>query len=371
MDHPRLQFTIEHEVNNQLPFLDVLVTRNETGLHTTVHVKPTANQRYLDFLSPSPPQHKYATARSLLARAYYFPDSHLKRVRQLNLWSDILRSNNYPQTYLDRILHTLRRADLPRALRPLTNVVDLQASAPPTPPTQWIAMPYVPQLHRRLQSLMPENVRLAPISHDQIRNLYSVAKDSLTDGAITNIIYSIPCKPDHGTTCTATYIGQTMLSLRRRIINHQSTYAHRPLACSLFTHVSSNPGVHTIDFDHPTILDRTTKRKELHIREAWAIQNSSGIMNAALECTPLPGPFRGLQQIAKSDILKLSLTKKRKRPVPKPLTLRWCQPHIQNPAPPARQIYPHSQFLCHRPHGPTHATFCDLVKSLDLNFPQH
>ena len=40
--HPRLQFTIEMESNLQLPFLDVLVTCDNAGLHTMVYAKPTA-----------------------------------------------------------------------------------------------------------------------------------------------------------------------------------------------------------------------------------------------------------------------------------------------------------------------------------------
>jgi hypothetical protein len=34
---PSVQFTMETECNNTLPFLDVLITRRETSLITTVH----------------------------------------------------------------------------------------------------------------------------------------------------------------------------------------------------------------------------------------------------------------------------------------------------------------------------------------------
>ena len=195
---------------------------------------------------------------------------------------------------------------------------------PDPKPTQWVAVPYVRQIHQRLQDLLPADIKLAPIAHDQLYRLYSIAKDQLPDGAVTNVIYSIPCKPVDGSICNTTYIGQTSLSLRKRITNHRSTYNTRPLASSLFAHVSGQPGEHAIDFDRPSILDHAQKRRELYIRQAWAIQNSTNIMNAALECTPLPGPYRGLQQAANSAHLKLGQSTTRSRLKAKPLHILWC-----------------------------------------------
>ena len=38
---PSIQFTIEKEQDNKLPFLDVLVTRTEQGFRSSVHRNPT------------------------------------------------------------------------------------------------------------------------------------------------------------------------------------------------------------------------------------------------------------------------------------------------------------------------------------------
>ena len=38
--HPRLQFTVEHEVDNRLPFLDVSVSHDQLGIHTTCIQNP-------------------------------------------------------------------------------------------------------------------------------------------------------------------------------------------------------------------------------------------------------------------------------------------------------------------------------------------
>ena len=97
--------------------------------------------------------------------------------------------------YLARILLVLQKAGKPKDLQPLIHLPSPATTVAPKP-KQWIAVPYIPQIHKRLQRLMPEDVNLAPIVHDQIRLLYSTAKDKLPDGAITNVIYSIPCKTD-------------------------------------------------------------------------------------------------------------------------------------------------------------------------------
>ena len=49
-----LQFTIEKEQDNKLPFLDVLVTRTEQGFRSSVYRKPTFTGQYLNFNSHHP-----------------------------------------------------------------------------------------------------------------------------------------------------------------------------------------------------------------------------------------------------------------------------------------------------------------------------
>ena len=46
-----LKFTIELEEDNKLPFLDVLLLKNENSLDFKIYRKPTNNNRFLSFFS--------------------------------------------------------------------------------------------------------------------------------------------------------------------------------------------------------------------------------------------------------------------------------------------------------------------------------
>nr|VZI23844.1 unnamed protein product [Spirometra erinaceieuropaei] len=66
---PDLQFTMEEELEDKLPFLDVLVCRQPNGeLATSVYRKPTNTLQILSYNSNHPPQHKRSCVRTLYRR---------------------------------------------------------------------------------------------------------------------------------------------------------------------------------------------------------------------------------------------------------------------------------------------------------------
>ena len=68
--HPAIKFTIEKEVDNKIPVLDVLISRDDTGqLSFQVYRKPTHTEQYLSFSSHHPLQHKLGVIRTLSDRA--------------------------------------------------------------------------------------------------------------------------------------------------------------------------------------------------------------------------------------------------------------------------------------------------------------
>ena len=66
---PSIQFPMEKEQDNKLPFLDVLVTRTEQGFRSSVYCKPTFTRQYLNFNSHHPYTVKKGIVRCLQHRA--------------------------------------------------------------------------------------------------------------------------------------------------------------------------------------------------------------------------------------------------------------------------------------------------------------
>ena len=59
---PTIQFTLEHENNGKLAFLDTVITRKDGKLNIDVYRKPTHTDRYLDYNSHHQHKHKASTA---------------------------------------------------------------------------------------------------------------------------------------------------------------------------------------------------------------------------------------------------------------------------------------------------------------------
>ena len=98
---PSIQFTMEKEKDNQLAFLDILITRTECGFKTTVYRKPTFTGQYLNFDSHHPYSVKHGNARCLQHRAQTIssdreePDQELHILHPMQLQQG-LQGRNMP-----------------------------------------------------------------------------------------------------------------------------------------------------------------------------------------------------------------------------------------------------------------------------------
>ena len=71
--NPNIQFTKELEKDNGLSFLDTTITRERGRIQVSVYRKPTHRDKYLDYNSHHPSQHKRSVANNLLRRAQEIP----------------------------------------------------------------------------------------------------------------------------------------------------------------------------------------------------------------------------------------------------------------------------------------------------------
>jgi len=93
--HNRLQFTIEHEHNRCLSFLDLKLNIINNKIIIDWFQKQTFSVRFLSFLSKHPMCHKIGIIYNLVDRALLLshPSFHQKN---LELIVNILQNNSYP-----------------------------------------------------------------------------------------------------------------------------------------------------------------------------------------------------------------------------------------------------------------------------------
>ncbi|XP_074114118.1 uncharacterized protein LOC141537171 [Cotesia typhae] len=202
--HPKIQFTMEKEVDNKLPFLDTVVFRLDSGeLRTNWYQKPSCSGRLLNFNSHHPIAHKISVVLGLMFRAFRlshadFYEENLLQVR------DILHRNNYPRSFIDVCL---RRFENLHKNRDSVNIKTQENR---------FRFPFIRGLSRYISlSFRSTDWRPAFYNIRTVSEVYSKLKDKTVWNQESELVYSIPCS------CGKAYVGQTKQYLSRRIYQHK------------------------------------------------------------------------------------------------------------------------------------------------------
>ena len=139
-----IKFTMEGEKDNCIFFLDISITRDHTGtLNTNIYRKPTHSERYLNFKSEHPLEHKFAVVNALTHRANSLIRDENKTRVELKHIENVLTLNGYPNWLLNRKLKIT--SDPPFASPATRNAVKTRGIA---------ILPYVPKLSEKLKLIL-------------------------------------------------------------------------------------------------------------------------------------------------------------------------------------------------------------------------
>ena len=100
--HPSLKFACEFENQRKLPFLDVLVHKEENGFLTSIYHKTTFTGLYTRYDSFSPKRQKISLIKCLINRTQKISSEKFLEKDLVNLKS-IFLSNGYPGRLLDKL----------------------------------------------------------------------------------------------------------------------------------------------------------------------------------------------------------------------------------------------------------------------------
>ncbi|BHF62379.1 hypothetical protein SprV_0200536100 [Sparganum proliferum] len=213
---PDIQFTMEEEVNNQLPFLDVQITRLTDGkIRTTVYRKATNTRRILHFRSNHPVGHKRSCVRTLFQRVQTHCSDDSGR-EEMNYLQALLKANSYPKSFIRNCLkkpHFKRSSGERRQFR--------------------LSIPCVKKVSEATARILkPFGIGVAHKPECIIRQQIMKPKDPLPTTEQSVVVYSILCL-----NCNARYFAETGKRLSTRLHEHQLAINSKDKQSLVYGHI--------------------------------------------------------------------------------------------------------------------------------------
>ena len=251
-----IQFTVEQETENKLPFLDVLVMRDEKGkLKTTVYRKPTHTDRYIPFHSYRGMQAKANSVRTLMKRAHDLtPDQYLLK-EELQHVRGVLRCNGYPNGMVRKYkVQEQRESEMD------DNEEDENK------PLATAKIPYVKGLSEEIRRILGKySIRTVFRTTQTLGRILTEVKDPTPLEERPGIVYKIKC------ICGDFYIGETGRSLTTRVKEHKAACRLAAFERSAVAEHAWKAG-HEIEWDDVEVLDAATDLQERKVKESVYIR---------------------------------------------------------------------------------------------------
>lgn len=273
--HTSIKFTIETEINNKLPFLDLLLTRNNNNcIDISIYRKPTNTNRYITNDSHCPRKTKMAAFHSMVFRLCKLPLSIQNYMNELKKIKEIADVNGYYEKDIDFIVkkHAKRIKDNERTTLFLQNKEQ---------ELRRVSFEFIPQVTNHLERIFKQqNMEIVYAGGKKLKTVLGTTKDKL-DNKFSSGIYSITCED-----CQKIYVGQTKRNILTRYKEHSSHIKYnRPSKSAVAHHVHTENHFNISD-SNLKLLKRVNKRNYLDAWESIEMRkNENNLMN--VEAAPI------------------------------------------------------------------------------------
>ncbi|XP_045470675.1 uncharacterized protein LOC123677962 [Harmonia axyridis] len=209
--NPRIQFTMEVESDNKLPFLDLMIHKSDT-LEFSIYRKPTNTDNIIPFHSNHPYSHKFASFHSLFNRLFTVPLNNANFLNELNIIKQIAYNNGFP-------IHLINRLYC-RYVNKFSNHRLTQRN----PQNKYFSLTYFGPISLKLKNILLKKLNTNNISEFSISfKTSNNLKHSLVNSKDKipmldkSGVYRLNCSnPD----CRVCYIGQTGRKIKTRLSEH-------------------------------------------------------------------------------------------------------------------------------------------------------
>ena len=254
---------MEVEENGCLPFLDVLVKRDENGsLNTAVYRKPTHTDRLLDFDSYHPVTHKRSVVKTLHKRAQRVCSSNVDYRRECDYLKNVFKMNGYPASMLNQCIRESDRANAPR--------LDLNKK---------IVIPYIKGCSEiAARTLAEGDVFVAHKPSNSLKSSLVNLKDHKPTDETSGVVYSIPC-----TDCDHVYVGETGRKLKTRMSEHTHDIDRMNESSRVAMHERDTG--HDMNVEDCKILYKAKRLNQRLFLESWSTNDIS--LNRCIDLNPV------------------------------------------------------------------------------------
>lgn len=244
-----IQFEMEEENENKLPFLDLYIIRTPSGTFKfSIYRKPTNTETYLNFDSYNPKNHKVSVVKSLIDRAFNLcSEEYLEE--EIDTIKKSMKNNGYNAGFVNRIISQKRNSIL---LRNNSGQNNNNRNSD----IKYVAAPYIKGVSEIMnRSLKKFNIVLSNKTTNTLRSELCKLKDRTADEDKCNCVYKINCGD-----CNKFYLGETGRSVSKRVYEHKYNVTCKNVNSQIFQHVIENN--HRIDFSNVHIIHQNSNWKQ-------------------------------------------------------------------------------------------------------------
>ena len=281
--HSNIKFTIEYEIDNRLPFLDIIVIRADDHFNTTIFRKKTFTGLGTNFYSHTFLNFKLNALSTLFHRAYTLTSDWDKFHKEILYLRQYFTMNCYPPKlfykYLRKFMNSIF---LPKFEIPTVPKLPLYASVPLINNKS-----FYEELQKAVNKYLPAvNLKLIPINPLTIGSFF-ISKERLKPLMTSGVVYSFNCPR-----CSlGKYVGCTRRLLKVRIDSHcgvsyrTGSKLSNPEHSNIRDHAKKCK--HNIKYEDFKIIGRAPNDHQLVILESLLIKQLVPQLNTQGSSTPL------------------------------------------------------------------------------------
>ena len=255
--HANIKFTVEHEKDKKLPFLDILISSKIEYFETSVYRKDTFSGLYMNFKSFLPKTYKLGLISTLIDRVFKIAHDRSFFFFEMKKVREFLGRNSYPPHLVDKQMKKyLKKVDLAKE----RDADDENIS--------YMKLPYIGEYSRTVQnkiltlcSKFCKNTNIKLVFTSKKISSYFSSKDKMPSDLRARVVYKFLCAG-----CNACYVGQTTRYFDTRVHEHLHKQSQ---PSSVFKHLAANAqckeACNTSCFE---VIDTDTSSFRLEIKEA-------------------------------------------------------------------------------------------------------